>query len=39
MVRAKVENRKVNGSWLLSPGMQAEMNIQLGKLPLDTTSK
>ena len=29
MVRAKVENRKVNGSWLLSPGMQAEMNIQL----------
>jgi multidrug resistance efflux pump len=31
-VRAKVENRKVNGFWLLSPGMQAEMSIQLRKL-------
>ena len=29
LVRAKVDNRKVNGSWQLSPGMQAEMNIQL----------
>ena len=31
MVRAKIENRKVNGAWLLSPGMRAEMNIQLTK--------
>ena len=31
MVRATVENRKVNGAWLLSPGMRAEMNIQLTK--------
>ncbi len=32
MVRAKVDNvRLPNGSWLLSPGMQADMNIQLGK--------
>ena len=29
LVRATVDNRKVNGSWQLSPGMQAEMNIQL----------
>ncbi len=34
MVRAKVENRKVDGSWLLSPGMQGEiMNIQRKALP------
>ena len=39
MVRAKVENRKVNGSWLLSPGMAAEMNIQLGRPSLDTSSR
>ena len=31
MVRAKVTNQELNGSWLLSPGMQAEMNIQLSK--------
>jgi hypothetical protein len=28
-VRAEVENRKVNGFWLLTPGMPAQMNIQL----------
>ena len=34
MVRAKVENVKVgNGSWLLSPGMQAEMHIQAPLTP------
>jgi hypothetical protein len=31
MVRAKVANQELNGSWLLSPGMQAEMKIELGK--------
>ncbi len=31
IVRALVENRKVDGSWLLYQGMQAEMNIQLSK--------
>ena len=32
MVRATVDNIKLpNGSWLLFPGMQGQMNIQLGK--------
>ncbi len=31
MVRAKVANQKANGSWLLYPFMQAEMNIQLAR--------
>jgi len=35
MVRAKVENRKVNGSWLLSPGSSVEMTIHVGKLSLE----
>jgi multidrug efflux pump subunit AcrA (membrane-fusion protein) len=30
-VRAEVANQEPNGTWLLSPGMQGEMNIQLGK--------
>ena len=29
MVRAEVDNRKVNGSWLLTPGMRATMTIEL----------
>ena len=36
MVRAMVKNIKLNdaeSSWLLYPGMQAEMNIQLRRLP------
>jgi multidrug resistance efflux pump len=33
MVRARVENRKVSGSWLLTPGTQVEMSIQVRKLP------
>lgn len=38
MVRAKVENRKVNGSWLLFPGMQGEiMNIQRKAIPAEST--
>ena len=28
-VRAEVQNRKQNGVWVLSPGMNAEMTIQL----------
>jgi multidrug efflux pump subunit AcrA (membrane-fusion protein) len=28
-VRAEVENRKENGSWILTPGLSAEMTIQL----------
>jgi len=39
MVRAKVENRKVNNSWLLYPGTFVTMSIQLGKLSLEPTSK
>ena len=39
MVRAKVENRKVSGSWLLSPGMPAEMDIQLRTLPPEAGSR
>ncbi len=31
LVRATVANQQVKGSWLLSPGMQAEMTIQLSK--------
>ena len=38
MVRALVENVKRDGSWLLYPGMQAAMNIQLGK-PLAAAAK
>jgi multidrug resistance efflux pump len=32
-VRAKVENRKVGGSWLLSPGMRPTMEIEVRPLP------
>lgn len=35
MVRAKVDNVKLLDDWVLHPGMQVEMNIQLRKLPAD----
>jgi hypothetical protein len=31
VVRAKVTNQQSNGYWLLSPGMQAEMSVELTK--------
>jgi hypothetical protein len=37
-VRAEVKNSKANGSWLLSPGMQADMSIEARQLPpVETT--
>ena len=40
MVRAEVKNVKLpNDRWLIHPGTQAEMDLQLGKSPLESASR
>jgi len=39
LVRAEIENRREKETWVLSPGLSAEMNIQLGDVPEASPAK